>query len=336
MKSDRGTIEAIRAALADPAHVAEALGLERSRTERYKWRCPRHGGTSLSLRRGRDGTLQARCFGCDLAGDVFTLVAEAEGLDARRAFRRVLARAGELAGIHVDATRTERPAYRGPVRIARAAPPGPERTYPALDEVADLWERGIAPDDDAEARAMLAQRGLAVGPDLARVLPLDAMLPPWACFGGRPWTSTGHRLIVPVYDAAGTMRSVRAWRVCEGGSPKRLPPTGHKAAGLVLACEFAVAMFRGTFAPRRVLIVEGEPDFLTRATKRTEGGVVARIGVGAGWWTAAHAARVPDGATVIVRTHRDPAGDHYAAEVARTLAGRCTIVRPTARVQGAA
>ena len=333
MTSDR---EAIRAALADPTHVAEALGLERSRTERHKWRCPRHGGTSLSLRRGHDGTLQARCFGCDFGGDALTLVAEVEGLNMRRDFRRVLACAGELAGIYVDVTRPERPAYRSPVRIARAAPPEPERTYPALDEVADLWSRGIAPEDDAEARAMLARRGLAVGPDLARVLPLDATLPRWARHGGRSWTSTGHRLILPVYDAEGIMRSVRAWRVVDGDSPKRLPPVGYKAGGLVCACEFAVAMLRGTFAPRRVLILEGEPDFVSWATVRTEGKVLARIGVGAGSWTAEHAARVPDGAEVIVRTHRDPAGDCYAAEVARTLAGRCTIKRPTARAQGAA
>ena len=29
-----------------------------------------------------------------------------------------------------------------------------------------------------------------------------------ARYQGRPWTATGHRLLLPVYDAAGVMRSV--------------------------------------------------------------------------------------------------------------------------------
>lgn len=331
----------VRLALDDPHRVAELLELERSREEKGKWKCPRHGGTSLSLRRGRDGTLQVRCFGCDLAGDVFVLVAEARGLDVKSDFRRVLAAAAEVAGLWRIVEELEgrdraaalraKPRPSPTPRMAAPKPDDDERTYPAADEIAALWDAGIAPEDDEEAAAMLAGRGLdpgrVEGTGCARVTPKGAALPRWARYGGRPWTETGHRLIMPVFDAIGVMRSVRAWRVVDGETPKRLPPTGHKAAGLVLADDVALGMLRGTYAPRRVLILEGEPDFLTWAARPATGEVTAMLGVVSGAWSAELAARVPSGARVIVRTHHDATGDKYAATINETLRDRCTVLR---------
>jgi hypothetical protein len=331
----------VRLALSDPYRVAELLELEKSREEKGKWRCPRHGGTSLSLRRGKDGTLQVKCFGCDLAGDVFVLLAEVRGLNVKTSFGAVLREAAELAGLwHVVSDLSEdgaKPKVERAKPLPAAPPRAPkvdeeERTYPPGDELATLWDAGIAPEDDEEASAMLAARGLDAGrvegTGCARVIRKDAPLPRWARRQGRSWTATGHRLILPVFDVLGVMRSVRAWRVVEDDSPKRLPPGGHKAAGLVLACEIAQAMLRGTYAPPRVLILEGEPDFLTWASRPSSGGVTAMLGVVSGAWTEEIAARVPSGARVIVRTHHDKPGNKYAEEINVTLRERCKVLRP--------
>lgn len=325
----------VRRALADPAQVAELLGLERSREERGKWVCPKHGGSSLSLRVGRDRTLQAKCFGCDFAGDVLALVAEVRGLDVRGDFRRVLAAGAEVAGLWGVVAELE---GRDSTEPRPVPPPKPramprpieeERTYPPADELAAVWSSAGVVGDDDEARAMLEARGLdaeLLDVTLARVVARGATLPTWARYQGRPWTATGHRLLLPVYDAAGVMRSVRAWRLVEGNGPKRLPPTGHKAGGVVLACELGVAMLAGTYAPKRVLVLEGEPDFLTWATRPIEA-PTARLGVVSGAWSDELAARIPSGARVIVRTHHDTAGDKYAGAINATLRDRCTVLR---------
>ena len=200
--------------------------------------------------------------------------------------------------------------------------------YPPELEVDALWSACQPVTADAEAVALLEGRALDVTAierlSLARALPLGG-LPIWARYDGRSWASSGHRLVLPVYDAEGRMRSVRGWRVTEGSGPKRLPPVGHKAAGLVLANAAVRAMLAGAPSPAavRLVVVEGEPDFLAWAS-RTADGV---IGLGSGFWTAAHAAHVPDGARVIIRTHHDAAGDAYAAAVRASLHGRCVVFR---------
>lgn len=334
----------VRRALVDVAAVCAALGLERSKSEKGKWVCPRHGGGSLNVTVGPDRTLRAKCFGCDFGGDALSLVAECRGLDMRGDFPKVVLAAAELAGLWSVVEDIEGRAR--PVAERRAKPMAPrpmavnvepERTYPAAAELAALWAAAGFVADDAEAAAMLRGRGLdAELVDfwaLARVLPTDAELPRWARYSGRSWTETGHRLLLPVYDAEGTMRSVRAWRVVDNDTPKRLPPSGHKAAGLVLADGFAVSLLRGlVLEPLRVLVVEGEPDFVTWATEFSDANADAPVvlGIGSGAWTDDLAARIPDGAEVIVRTHADEAGDKYAKTVARSLARRCRVVRAAA------
>jgi hypothetical protein len=139
--------------------------------------------------------------------------------------------------------------------------------------------------------------------------------------------------MLPVYDERGRMRSVRAWCVSESNDPKRLPASGYRASGLVLACTSAVALLRAGVAPSdarpRVVVVEGEPDFLTWATRFSDASpnVPAVLGVVAGAWSDEIAARIPSGARVIVRTHRDAAGERYAEAIKRTLWDRCAVLR---------
>jgi hypothetical protein len=85
-----------------------------------------------------------------------------------------------------------------------------------------------------------------------------------------------------------------------------------------------------------VLVAEGETDLWAAVSKPgrfREGGTFAGFAVVAGSWTADVAARIPDGARVMVATDADPAGDDYAETVRATLAGRCTVYRK-ARIEG--
>lgn len=328
----------IRYALTDPAAVCERLGLLAGRGTFVRQatgvivRCPWHKEQtpSCSVRRGPDGTIAVRCHGCSQTGDVLSLIAVVNGLSTRQDFRDVLRAGAEIAGLWavVDELRGATPVAARPKPVAPA--PEPERTYPPAREVASLWAAARPVSDDAEVTAMLTARGLdaelVASDDLARALPADAMLPWWASYRREPWTKTGHRVIVPMRDMTGAIMSVRAWRVGDGESPKRLPPGGHKATALVMACPLAIAMLAGTYQPRRIAIAEGEPDFLVWATRRSRD-PVARLGIVTGSWTEAIAAKVPSGIEVLVWTDRDPAGDSYAKTIWQTLHTRCFVRR---------
>jgi len=132
------------------------------------------------------------------------------------------------------------------------------------------------------------------------------------------------------------IRSVRARAITEIAptDPKALTPSGHASQGLVLADALAAQMLaRGAWPERaetRVVIAEGEPDFLTWGMRAT----VAVLGIaGGGQWTEGIAQRIPSGTTVIIRTDQDDAGDIYAEVITQTLWGRCTILEtdPAAR-----
>lgn len=329
----------LRYMLTDAFAVCERLGLLNGRGAFKRQaggvivRCPAHEERtpSCSVRRGPDGTIAWKCHGCEASGDVLTLVATVHGLSTRSDFREVLRVAADLAGAHAivhELTTGERTARRVPERPA--PPPEPPREYPSASEVSALWEASIPVTDDVDASEWLTGRGLdpdlVAADDLARVLPKDARAPRWAAYQRVSWTETGHRLIVPMRDAQGAVRSVRGCRVADGDSPKRLPPGGHKATGLVMACPIGVAMLQGLASPPEVVVVEGEPDFLTWATRRTDR-VTARIGIISGSWSFAMAQRVPAGAEVWIRTDHDAAGERYASELVRTLRWQGCFVR---------
>lgn len=109
-------VAAIKARLSDPRELARLLGLKAKRTRGgVLVPCPAHGNRSgsLGIRRGADGTIQVRCFGCSLSGDVLSLFAAFEG-----DFRRGLERAEQLAG--------------GASPVAEVREPEPERLAPEL------------------------------------------------------------------------------------------------------------------------------------------------------------------------------------------------------------
>lgn len=321
------------ALLGNPRRLCGALnlleGAKRQAGDGVIIRCPAHDERtpSCSVTRGPDGTVRCRCFSCDWTGDALTLIGVTTG---RNRFTETVDEACDMVGVPRP-SETQAREWVAPERNGTSGAFSDKdctTSYP--DDAEAFW--GIlgrvsgcqAACDMLTSRAIDPREVDSMG--LARVITDSSTAPRWARYQGEPWLVTGHVLVLPVFDAEGALRSVRAWRVIPGDSPKRLPPGGHKATGLVLANAAGIAMLRSECGPRRVVVVEGEPDFITVATRTDD--VV--FGILSGAWTEAHAARVPLGSTVVIRTHCDKAGDKYAANLAKTLSGRGHIRRLSA------
>lgn len=340
----RHAVTEIKHALSDPTRVLEALGLMGEGRARMRqsggWliRCPVHedGTPSCSVQQ-RDGVLLWKCHGCDASGDVLHLIALTRGLKVERDFKMVLLEGAKLGGLWqlveelqagTDRQRDER--MPEPEPVLPPAPVEPPREWPPREEIDALWSSCVPTCEDDVVATHLRARSLDPevidARDLARALPARGALPRWAVCQGGSWREVGYKLIIPMFDVTGDMRGVRCWRVVDGDGPKRRPPFGHKASELVMGDSFARAMLRGEFAPYRVVIVEGEPDFLTRASVANDPHM-ATIGIINGSWTDAFAHRLPMGARVVIRTHEDKAGDRYAQEIARSVRRRCFVWR---------
>lgn len=257
------------------------------------------------------------------------------------------------------------PYRRPPVRTPEPQnAPAPRRAEPParldLGEVSRfLWSCDPV-TADAEAVAYLAGRGidageLAAAPPLAFVLRPGAECPSWARLGGRSWAESGHRLIVPLYDADGVCAGVRARSWTPGEPKSKVSPIGQGSAGLVLADWTARAMLCGRADAREVWIAEGESDFWTLALadlgELLEGRRVTRsaavrgrsdvavLGLVSGAWPddevgAAIARRIPGSARVMLAVDADGAGAAYANRVADSLDRRgvtCQRVAPPQR-----
>jgi hypothetical protein len=324
----------IKYALSDPTRVLEALGMMGQGKARARqaggWsvRCPVHEDNSPSCSvQQREGVILWKCHGCGATGDVLTLVAVANNLKLDTQFKSVLAAAARLGGLWhlVDKFEGREPREPRPEFVPPPVRIEPPREWPPKDEVDALWASCVSTSDHADASVYL--RGRSLDPEiidargLARALPESGALPRWCVCRGGTWREVGYGLVIPVYDVTGEMRSVRVARVVDGEGPKRLPPFGHKASELVMADEFGLAMLRGQIQPYRVVIIEGEPDFLTRASVANDPHGCT-LGIVSGSWTKAFADRIHVGARVAIRTHLDDAGDRYAAEITETLRRR--------------
>ncbi len=225
------------------------------------------------------------------------------------------------------------------VAVVKTRTKGRETRAKYKPEVDALWFAAAGLPFDPPCRTWLDTRKLdrkaVTELDLARTLPAEADDSSWA----RGWLR-GHRLMLPVVGATGEMEALRArWVLLkEPKTPsgkrlgKTMPPAnwGEGAmSGVVLANPVAVRMLRGELTePVTLIVVEGEPDFLTWATKRPD---LPVVGIWPGAWTPEIAARVPDGSTVVLRTHHDEPGERYAMKVAATLGSRVTLLRSVAK-----
>ncbi len=254
--------------------------------------------------------------------------------EARESVRRGLARG----------MKSPREAAGGTWRKDEARSRGVDRegggAYPPAEEVAALWAACMSATDDEEAAKWLPSR--AIDPvavelwDLARVVPRDGiLLPRWAASRGGMWAATGHRLLVPLYDADGRFASFRA-RAMRDAQPKELAPQGCSARGLVMADALGRGLLAGDVPDwwtRLVVFQEGVPDFLTRAGRQSDSCEQgpAVFGIFAGSWTQEIAERMPRGARVVLRTHHDEAGDGYASAIAKSLGDRVELLRSRAQ-----
>lgn len=324
----------VRSALVDATRLCEGLGLAKGAKRQASGLmicCPVHGDRdpSCSVTTGKDGTLRAKCFSCDWTADALGIIAVARGLSLRSPgeFREILAVGAGLAG-HLSLAAEILDGEPVPDRKPVALPaPLDEREYVPDGEVQEFWNDCGPPADDVEASGYLVRRHLdpelVTARSIARVI--GEPLPKWARYRRQSWRETGHRLVVRTFDAEGIIRGVRAIRTRDGDAPKRLPPAGHKASGLCMLNRGAWQMLRGA-TPQRLVIVEGEPDFMVWAT-RTDAPV---IGVVSGSWTDEFAAAVPGGTDVIIRTHNDEAGDRYADRIVDSLGDKCRFWRKVA------
>jgi hypothetical protein len=234
-------------------------------------------------------------------------------------------------------------------------PPPPPRPEPrrrvGADELAALWERSARPNDDLEVATWLRSRGLdpdlCAERDLCRALPAGA-LPRWAIFRGAPW-SLGWRCLVRAYDASGALASIRARWVKPTPPPSGGEKTGAAAGGAgsagaaVIACGLGQQVLaRGRpptwwpeDRPLQMIVVEGEPDWLTWGIRMHGECAPAVLGVFNGAWVPELSERIPLGTQVVVATHHDEPGEKYAKRITEALQHRCRVLRsrrPDARV----
>lgn len=298
------------------------------------------------LHRRGSGRNRAECPGCRNGDPRGASIGERDGVGVWKCHRDeqhrgsaidflMLCRSISIADAVRELERTTGTTPRPAVRRPAPSPP------PAA-EVAAFWASCRPLGLDSEIADAWAARGIDIDHiedrDLARALPRGAACPGWATFRGEAWSFGRHRLIVPMYDAAGRVRSLHARAAtAEKPLPKGLSPAGHAVGGLVMADPLARLLLAalplgdGTLAADAVrlyglVIVEGVPDFLTWATRWGDAGETAPAVAGliAGSWTAEIAARVPAGTKVSLRAHADEPGAKYMRHVAQTLAGRCT------------
>ena len=281
-----------------------------------------------------DGT-GFRCMECDISGDAIDLVALV--LRGKR-FR-------ELGTVARDEVRQWCGNFTGaevsPADASASAAPPPVQ-YPPEGEVRNFWECCLPVDTDSAVSEYLASRKvwpkLVTAFDLARVLPVDQVLPGWASRWDidlkRPvnWVETGHRLIVPLYDARGLMRSVLARSIDRAAPIKSFAPSGFSRAGLVMAEGFGRWLLASGTRPEwwpsstelRVVVAEGEIDFLTAATQWSDAAecAPATLGIVSGSWSPEVAARIADRSIVVVATDKDKSGERYATVIAESFARR--------------
>jgi hypothetical protein len=330
--------------------VAAALGLRcaaaRGASGGSIYGCPVCGAECRhATRRDRRGALGVRhdgtgfrCMDCDLSGDSIDLVALV--LRGKR-YR-------ELGTAARDEVREWCSRFTG-VEVVPGSAPAPATApaqYPLEAEVRNFWDCCVPVDTDSAVGEYLTRRKvwpkLVTCFDLARALPEDKAAPAWASRWnmdlGRSmsWAETGHRLIVPLFDERGLMRSVLARSVDGTAQSKSLAPSSFGRAGLLMADGFGRWLLATGQRPEwwlagrelRLVVAEGETDFLGWATQWSDAAefAPATFAVVSGSWCADVAARVPDGTTVVIATDNDKAGDRYASTIVDTFTGRAVTL----------
>ena len=224
--------------------------------------------------------------------------------------------------------------------------PPPNRPPPA--EITQAWANAMPVSEVPEVSEWLVRRGLdpteLADRDLARALSTNTPLPRWAKAKDRtqgepgvwkPWPVAGFQLLLPFRDHTGAMVTFQGRCTLPEipqGVTKSLSPTGYQIAGAIMACPLATQILTSGGLPDwwpagerlQVVVTEGIPDFLTWSTHVTTDRETAPavIGLIAGSWNDTEGIKLAKRFPVadwIIRTHRDEAGDKYAAAIYKAL-----------------
>lgn len=323
----------------DLAQVAAELGIERTRDGKLT-PCPGCGEKTRSKSDSREGPVYVisrgtrwKCGRCEARGDALDLVARvlrgtACDPEAVPVVRAWFAARGWCES-DPDGPEPERVTVRDSAALSLQREPAPP------EEVAELWERCDRVGDSSAVLDWLRSRALDPGligdRDLCRVLP-SGPLPVWA----QHW-SDRHPcpVLLPLYGPTGSIVGLQGRRV-DQGRPKSVAAQGVRRIG-VFADPTGIAILRWAARPswwegNMAVIAEGEPDYLTWATRYADlTDAPAVFGFpGSGAWTDAESERLPSGLTVAIRAHKDGerqkyAGQKYAERIARTLSARCKV-----------
>ena len=313
----------IRHALTDPAPLLEKLGLletAKGNARRYTICCPWHQENDPSCDvwvHRNDGLIAVHCHGCGAGGDVYNLIAQVYGLSLIDQFQDVLQIAADFAGITIDNSKPVK--YTPPKKIE---PRPPE--YPPKDELGDMWSNAVAPCDDDQVVKFFERRGIsldAIG-DMCRVIPVDYNLPKWAIYrdeadskGRYDWIMSGHRLIFPLYNHDGKIKSFKA-RNMGDSKLKNVNPLEYSAVGLCFADDNAWKMLSKNQHCETVVFVEGEIDFLQAV--QLAGDDTAIFGIYSGCWSDEHSKKL-NCDRVVFLTDVDEPGDRYAKQIAESV-----------------
>ncbi len=315
----------------DLLQVAAELGIERTRDGRLA-PCPACGEKTRSRTDPREGPVfvisqgrRWKCGRCSARGDTLDLVAtvlRGGVCDAEAAIEvRGWFAARGWCPPDPEGPRPERVAVRAGSVVSL-----PQREPAPKEEVDELWERCEGVTASTTASDWLRSRSLdphlVEERDLCRVLPSGA-LPSWAAHWGSKYPCP---LLIPLYGPSGELVGVQGRRV-DSERPKSVAAAGVRRVG-VYADSTGIALLRWGARPAwwqgsAVVIAEGEPDYLTWATRYPDHETTEAPAVfgfpGAGAWTEAESARLPAGLTVAIRAHRDEAGSKYSSRIAKSL-----------------
>lgn len=285
--------------------------LRRSGTE-WCGLCPFHSERTPSFN-ANDAKQLWFCHGCGVGGDAFEFMMKLQSISFRDAVKAL----ADRVGIQVEGDAVEPPPVKARARVKREHLPR---------EVIDAIARQCIPvTDDADVCSYL--EGRKIDPYIVAHFKMAFALRRDA---DHEWARYDRRLVCPMYDCEGVRRSVIGRLVREPRSkrePKAMMLAGATSSGLLMACPFGLRLLRGEPLPPPavdrplIVIAEGEPDAMTF---RSHTDATAVFGVRPGAWTPELAARLPDGAKVLVATHHDEPGERYAAKIVRTLEERAT------------
>lgn len=210
--------------------------------------------------------------------------------------------------------------------------------------VRDLWDAGLdlwdLEHDRENASALPVSRYLSVRGihpkivahgDLARMLPRVAV-PRWAALPGSPafaWTRSYYRLLLPLHDHRGVLRSVAAhWADTPVPEVSMLLPEWYSASGLVFANLRALAVLtKGRWSSaipllrREFRVVVGPLAFLRAAVRWPEWQVIGLLPDSPDPWPDVLTERLPAGSRFLLDFGR-PGAVVGARSIKHALAGR--------------